>query len=106
MLCRSRSAKATVGGLRTQFPCSWLEWPSEASYTGGQRVRTSRQILVFVILLSTAASGMSQDPLVAAVLKRQEKVRSVDIKFHMKEFEAKGSRTADAAVAPGGKTGL
>jgi hypothetical protein len=59
-----------------------------------------------VALLSTAASGMGQDPLVAAVQKRQELVRSVDIKFHIKEFEAKGSRSADAAVAPGGKAGL
>ena len=69
-------------------------------------MRTLKRTLVLVALLSTAASGMGQDPLVAAVQKRQELVRSVDIKFHIKEFEAKGSHSADAAISPGGKAGL
>ncbi|MBY0513959.1 MAG: hypothetical protein K2P78_08625 [Gemmataceae bacterium] len=56
-------------------------------------------ILVSVLLLA-GTETRAEDPLVAAARARQEAVRAVDVRFHVKRFVAKGHYTAAAKDMP------
>lgn len=66
----------------------------------------AKTTLVMVALFATAGGAVAQHPLVTATKKRQEAVKSLEVKFHVKEVVARGAYTAMANELPGGKTGV
>ncbi|MFO0850371.1 MAG: hypothetical protein U0871_17695 [Gemmataceae bacterium] len=59
--------------------------------------------IAFVALATVlmAGSGRAEDPLAAAMRRRQEAAKTVRVGFHLKEFVAKGGVTAVIAAMPG-----
>jgi hypothetical protein len=60
-----------------------------------------RLVIAVVIPLAAGEPLRGQDPLVKAATERQERCRSVDVRFTVSEFVVKGSYTALAAETPG-----